>query len=105
MCVYALPGATPAASKINFMQWLDAVVQGLTKHNTLVTYGGVRQYGFFHQILMNEFVNITSAKHSRCGDKIVDIHVVCAIMWWDPELAEQCFLIKQIGGHFWHDCI
>ena len=60
MCVYALPGATPAASKMNFMRWPDAVIQGLTKHNTFVTYGGVRQYGFFHQILMSEFVNITS---------------------------------------------
>ena len=59
MCVYALQGVTPAASKINFIQWLDAVVQGLTKHNNSHI-GGVRQYGFFHQILMSEFVNITS---------------------------------------------
>ena len=60
MCVYALSGATPAASKLNFMQWLDGVVQGLCKNNTLVTYEGLRQYGFFHQIMMNEFVTITS---------------------------------------------
>ena len=85
MCVYALPGVTPAASKINFMRWLDVVVQGLTKHNTLVTYGGVRQYGFFHQILMNEFVNISSVLSQAFAVWGQDCavnghHVVCAIM-------------------------
>ena len=67
MCVYALPGATPAASKLNFMQWLDSVIQGLTKRNTLVTYGGIRQYVFFHQLLLSEFMNITSVLSQAVG--------------------------------------
>ena len=55
-----MPGATLAASKINFMRWLDLVIQGLTKYNCFVYHGSIRQYGFFHHILMSEFLSITS---------------------------------------------
>ena len=46
--------------KANFMNWLDSVIQGLTKHNCLVHYGSIRQPGFYQNILMSEFLEITS---------------------------------------------
>ena len=60
MCLHVLSGATPAASLNNFSEWLDAVIQGMTKHNTLVFRGPTRQIGFYHKIMMNEFLEITS---------------------------------------------
>ena len=60
MCVYALPGATPAQSKLNLTRWLDSVIHSLTKHNSFVYRGAMREAGFYHQILFSEFLKITS---------------------------------------------
>ena len=56
-----LAGATPAQSKANLAQWLDVTIQGMTKYDTLVYAGANREWGFFHHILLDEFIRITSA--------------------------------------------
>ena len=60
VCLHVLSGATPAVSKQNFLQWLDSTIQGLTKHNTLVYAGGQREWGFYHHMILGEFLDITS---------------------------------------------
>ena len=60
VCLRVLPGTTPAASKTNFLRWLDNVIQAETKHNALVYRGSVREDGFYHQIMFDEFLIITS---------------------------------------------
>ena len=53
MCL-CLCVARGASSKMNFMNWLESVIQGLTKYNCLVYHGSVRQHGFYHHILMSD---------------------------------------------------
>ena len=64
-----LVGATPAQSKANLMQWLDATIQSMTKYDTLVYAGGQREWGFFHQIL--SVLLMYCLKHLIIGVKTV----------------------------------
>ena len=59
MCL-CLCVARGASSKMNFMNWLESVIQGLTKYNCIVYHGSVRQHGFYHHMLMSDFLTITS---------------------------------------------
>ena len=54
------PGATAAASKMNFVQWLDAIIQGLARYNVLVYAGANREWSLYHQIMMYKFLEITT---------------------------------------------
>ena len=54
--IMLVAGATPAQSKANLAQWLDVTIQGMTKYDTLVYAGANREWGFFHHILLDEFI-------------------------------------------------
>ena len=64
MCVTSctvLSGVNAAQSLQNLRNWLDAVITGMTACNPLVYDGnGNREWGMYHHILPDEFVNITS---------------------------------------------
>ena len=74
VCLHVLPGATAAISKSNFIQWLDTVIQGLTKYDSLVYARPNREWGFYHRILMKEFlsiISVLSAAFQQWGREIV----------------------------------
>ena len=61
LSVHALPGGTQAQSKSNLQQWLDNVIMMITTTNTLVyTSNGVRQWGLYHRMLLNDYNNVAS---------------------------------------------
>jgi len=56
-----LSGVNAAQSLLNLRNWLDTVITGMTACNPLVYDGnGNREWGMYHHILRDEFVNITS---------------------------------------------
>lgn len=59
-----LPGATAALSKLVFMNWMDNVNKVETKNNPLVFSAGQREWGFYHHIMLDEFLKIAEALSS-----------------------------------------
>lgn len=52
-------GATAAASKQNFCQWIDLMIESMTTSNPLVTNAnGARETGLYHKIVQPEFNTI-----------------------------------------------
>lgn len=65
LCIHALPGATANQSKLNLQQWLDNTIVRMSSHDPLVyTSTGMRQWGLYHELLLSEFINITSVLSS-----------------------------------------
>ena len=110
VCLRVLPGATLAASKANFVSWLDAVIQGMTKHDTLVYHGTVREPGFYHQILMKEFVVITlvlSQAFGEWGRDCATNALSCGVCYYVAGAEDGSLMITyQAGwGRFWRNGI
>ena len=58
---HVLSGVNAAQSLQNLRSWLDTLIVSMTAANPLVYDGdGNREWGMYHHILPDEFVNITS---------------------------------------------